>query len=144
MGGQGSKRKPDVCIVESMETLIAVLVSACILTAVLVVLGRLGAVSRARRSLAAGAASAGGRSCPLCSSALGPGERVKSSLFPGKADRIMHIFGCVHCWPATASAPRICPVCGRELDAEGWVIARYFERPGRRHVHVLGCTDCRG
>jgi hypothetical protein len=85
----------------------------------------------------------GERSCPLCSSVLAPGERVRSKLFPGKNDRIMHIFGCVHCWPATVSAPRICPVCGQVLDAEGWVIARYFESPGRKHVHVLGCTDCR-
>lgn len=85
----------------------------------------------------------GEKSCPLCSSVLGPGERVSSKLFPGKADRIMHIFGCVHCWPATVSAPRICPVCGKALDAEDWVVARYFERPGRKHVHVLGCPHCR-
>jgi hypothetical protein len=85
----------------------------------------------------------GSRECPLCFSDLAPGERVASKLFPGKSDRIMRIFGCVHCWPATPSVPRICPVCGQALDAQGWVTARYFERPGRKHVHVLGCTNCR-
>jgi hypothetical protein len=91
-----------------------------------------------------GTTGAGAKSCPLCRSVLVAGQTVKSSLFPGGADRIMHIFGCPHCWPATPSVPRICPVCGGALDAGGWVIARYFERPGRRHVHVLGCTGCRG
>lgn len=94
------------------------------------------------------------RSCPLCSTPLLKGERVNSQLFPGKEDRIMHIFGCVYCWPATASTPRYCPVCGGALSAEGWVTARYFERagmpgrgagsPARGHVHVLGCEACRG
>jgi hypothetical protein len=128
-----------------MAILIAALVSACLLTAAFVVLGRLAASSRARRTMSPEFGPEGTRFCPLCSSDLGPGERIKSSLLPGKADRIMHIFGCVHCWPATPSTvPRICPACGRALDVEGYVIARYFERPDRRHVHVLGCTGCRG
>ncbi|MGA2546730.1 MAG: hypothetical protein ABSF43_09295 [Rectinemataceae bacterium] len=127
-----------------MAILFAALVSACLLGAAFVVLGRLAASSRARRTLSHESAPAGRGYCPLCSSALGPGERVKSRLLPAKADRIMHIFGCVHCWPATPSIPRICPACGRALDIEGYVIARYFERPDRRHIHVLGCTGCRG
>jgi len=127
-----------------MEILIAAFLSACLLAAVFIVMGRLSPASRIRRDAGPEPVPAGARSCPLCSSLLGPGERVKSSLFPGKADRIMHIFGCAHCWPATPSVPRICPVCDQALDAEGWVIARYFERPDRRHVHVLGCTLCRG
>jgi hypothetical protein len=137
-----------------MEILVAAALAASLLAACLLLLGRLASAARARRGRkieGVDAAREGQRSCPLCASILGPGERVKSQLFPGKADRIMHIFGCVHCWPATPSAPRICPVCDRALDAEGWVVARYFERPaspglgpGRKHIHVLGCTGCRG
>ena len=133
----------------SMAIVAAALVSACLLALAFLGMRRLAAASRARAP-AERESRAGERSCPLCHSVLGAGQSVKSSLFPGKADRIMHIFGCPHCWPATPSAPRICPVCGQALDAQGWVIARYFERPGRdgmpsrRHVHVLGCTLCRG
>jgi hypothetical protein len=130
---------------------LAALLGAGILTALALLFGRGVASSRKRRAERASLARKKPRSCPLCSSILAPGERVTSQLFPGKSDRIMHIFGCVHCWPATPSAPRICPVCGKELDREGWVVARYFERPaengqgiGRKHIHVLGCTNCRG
>ena len=126
-----------------MAIVAAALVSACLLALALFGIRRLAAGSKARAP-AEIESRADARSCPLCHSVLVAGQRVKSSLFPGKADRIMHIFGCPNCWPATPSMPRICPVCGRTLDAEGWVIARYFERPGRRHVHVLGCTLCRG
>jgi hypothetical protein len=143
-----------------MEIAIAALVGACLLVAAFYGL-RGSAAARARSAAANRAAELAGtplsrrRTCPLCSSVLGPGERVKSSLYPGKADRIMHIFGCAHCWPTqpairvTQAAPRICPVCGNELDREGWVVARYFERPSRAglaakgHIHVLGCTGCR-
>jgi hypothetical protein len=136
-----------------MEILIAAVLAASLLVASILLLGRLAGAARDRRErLERGAAREGPspRACPLCSSTLGPGERVKSKLFPGKGDRIMHIFGCGYCWPATPSAPRICPVCGEELTRDGWVVARYFERPARpgqaerRHVHVLGCTSCRG
>jgi hypothetical protein len=152
-------------IVGPMELIAAVVIAGFLLAAVFLLVGRLAALMRARgsaaRTVPKSAAKAGGRSapprsgttpreCPLCSSVLGPGERVASKLFPGKGDRIMHIMGCVHCWPARPSVPRICPVCGGALDAEGWVTARYFERPGmpgrgpgRRHVHVLGCSHCR-
>jgi hypothetical protein len=122
----------------------AALVAACLLAAAFVGLSRLTTRGRTAGSSSRATSSASERSCPLCSSLLVDGERVKSSLFPGRGDRIMHIFGCVHCWPARAEAPRVCPVCREELGAEAWVIARYFERPGRRHVHVLGCTGCRG
>lgn len=125
-----------------MALVISVLVAACLLAAAFLALSRLRRGRRGKQRPRT--ASALDRTCPLCSSLLGPGERVKSSLFPGKTDRIMHIYGCIHCWPAAASVPRTCPVCLNELDAEAWVVARYFERPGRKHVHVLGCTGCRG
>jgi hypothetical protein len=168
MGGvwvdTASDCKPDLGIVESMWTLVAALLAACLLAAVFLAIGSLAARVKAwrlaRGEARGGAVPAGGRKgkkpgaghyreCPLCSSALGPGERVKSSIFPGKADRIMHIFGCAHCWPASAAdaqarRPRICPVCRKTLAPEAWVVARYFERPDRRHVHVLGCSACRG
>ena len=82
--------------------------------------------------------------CPLCSSPLASGERVKSDLSAGKGDRIMRIFGCPACWPSMdGRPPRRCPVCGLEIPREGYAVARYFERPGRKHVHVLGCSRCR-
>ena len=81
--------------------------------------------------------------CPLCSTPLGPGERVKSDIFPGKGDRLMRIFGCPRCLATEGGPPRFCPVCGTELAPGSWALARYFERPGRRHVHVLGCESCR-
>jgi hypothetical protein len=157
-----------------MELIVAVVLAGTFLAAIVILLGRLAAAAHSRRLEAKAAAKQGDsarpgeRSCPLCRSVLAPGERVKSKLFPGKGDRIMHIFGCVHCWPAgvsspgvsspgvsspgvsspgvsspSPSAPRICPVCGSVLEAEGWVTARYFESIGRRHVHVLGCANCR-
>jgi len=149
-----------------MELVVAVVLAGTLLAALFLLLGRLAAWRRSRilgrivmgpdaagrfaSSFAEGKPGAGGRACPLCCSALDHGERISSQLFPGKGDRIMRIFGCPHCWPATPSVPRICPVCGQTLDARGWVTARYFERaavpgraPGRKHVHVLGCTICR-
>jgi hypothetical protein len=143
-----------------MELVVAVVLAGTLLAVLFLLLGRLASWRRARilgritadpdatarfaSSFAEGKpGGADKRACPLCCSALAPGERISSTLFPGKGDRIMRIQGCPHCWPATPSAPRICPVCGQALDAQGWVTARYFERPGRRHVHVLGCTNCR-
>jgi hypothetical protein len=139
-----------------MELAIAIVLAGALLAILFLLVGRLAAWRRARLlgrvmadpdAAARIASSFGegkvGRACPLCFSALEPSERISSQLFPGKGDRIMRIFGCPHCWPATPSVPRICPVCGKALDAQGWVTARYFERPGRRHVHVLGCTNCR-
>jgi hypothetical protein len=135
-----------------MELVVAVVLAGSLLAAVFLFVGRLAARLRSRHVElgAKDAAKPGERSCPLCSSVLASGERVRSKLFPGEGDRIMQIFGCAHCWPATPSVPRICPVCGGALDAAGYVTARYFERPGgpgrgpgRRHVHVLGCANCR-
>jgi len=83
--------------------------------------------------------------CPVCSSRLGGGEQIKSALFPGKADRLCHIFGCPHCHPyKEVSIKRTCPVCKKAIPVEGYLIARLFDRPNnKRHVHILGCTICR-
>lgn len=83
------------------------------------------------------------RTCPLCKTVLVPGELVKSAVFPGKKDKMTHIFGCPHCYPPNLEDKRVCPVCLKEVPRDGYVIARMFETPGRKHVHVLGCTGCR-
>jgi hypothetical protein len=137
-----------VVILWKVDIVVAVLAASSFLAAAVLLIGRVGALARRRGSRAAGGASKA-RACPLCSSALEGGERIHSKLYPGKEDRIMHIFGCPRCWPATPSAPRLCPVCGKEIGREGYAVARYFERAigpgsgGRAHVHVLGCTECR-
>jgi len=100
------------------------------------------AVHAAREGLSPGEGVRPG-ACPLCSSALAPGERIKSDIYPGKGDRLMRIFGCPRCLAPDAPAPRTCPVCGSGLGRESWALARYFEKPGRRHVHILGCPACR-
>ncbi len=83
------------------------------------------------------------RRCPICDVIMENGDRVKSQVFPGKPDKMTHIFGCPACYPPNAIHKRICPVCKKEVPREGYVIARMFVSPGRKHVHVLGCTGCR-
>jgi hypothetical protein len=86
--------------------------------------------------------------CPLCGSALGPGERVHSVVFASSTpDKIMEISGCPHCRPP-ADVKRLCPVCKKELRPQDVVTARVFERKNatgaqKTHVHVLGCPRCR-
>jgi hypothetical protein len=136
-----------------MELAIAVIASGLLLAAILLGLERLRSGLRGRLAAGGRAPRPGDRSCILCSSVLGPGERIKSDISPaGAADRIMRIFGCAHCWPPGVSSPgaavpRACPVCGGALEGEDFAIARYFERagaPARGHIHVLGCNRCRG
>jgi hypothetical protein len=83
------------------------------------------------------------KTCPVCSSLLEYGERVKSAAFPGipNQGRMMHISGCVYC--LDGDRLRTCPVCGAIMENSDYLIARMFDRPGRSHVHVLGCTQCR-
>ena len=83
--------------------------------------------------------------CPVCASILHPGEQLKSAVYPGKSDRICHIFGCPHCYPFTEyGIDRICPVCKQEISAEGYLIARMFNRKDKKnHVHITGCTECK-
>ena len=82
-----------------------------------------------------------GSPCPICGSILIKAEKVKSIVYPGKPDKIMHIFGCPFCYPT--GEKRFCPVCSKEIEGEGYLIARVFEKPGKTHVHVLGCSGCR-
>lgn len=86
--------------------------------------------------------------CPLCGSALAPGEKVHSVVFTSTTrDKIMEISGCPHCRPP-AVLRRVCPVCKKDLRPADVVTARVFERkngegPAKTHVHVLGCPRCR-
>jgi hypothetical protein len=88
-------------------------------------------------------AAASPRKCPVCGAGLLPGELVRSAVYPGKQERLTHIFGCPHCYPARPASKRACPVCGVRLPPNAYLVARMFERPGRKHVHVLGCSLCR-
>lgn len=82
--------------------------------------------------------------CPLCSSDLYPGQRVKSKKYPSETnDTLMDVFGCPHCIPPYGKKDRICPVCNKKIPKSGYVIGRYFTRPDKQHLHVLGCTQCR-
>ena len=98
--------------------------------------------------------------CPICSTMLGPGERVKTTVFSGDGkqaidpqresfnsrrieDAMVHMYGCPYCYPPNGEHPRICPVCRNRVSDSGYVIARMFMRKDRKHVHVLGCTECR-
>jgi len=83
--------------------------------------------------------------CPLCRTLLSSGEQIKSAVYPGKDDKICHIFGCPHCHPFIEdNLSRICPVCKKPVPPEEYLVARLFERPNnKRHVHILGCTGCR-
>lgn len=98
--------------------------------------------------------------CPICNTMLGPGERVKTTVFSGDGkraldpeagsfnsrrieDAMVHMYGCPYCYPANREHRRICPVCKNEIPDSGYVIARMFMQKDRKHVHVLGCTECR-
>ncbi|MDR3342710.1 MAG: hypothetical protein LBT14_07985 [Treponema sp.] len=83
------------------------------------------------------------QTCPVCSTALEPGRRVKTAAFPAvKGERLMHIRGCPSC--LVGKQPRICPVCGAMLTLDEILIAKMVERPDHTHVHILGCTRCCG
>ena len=83
--------------------------------------------------------------CPVCNSRLVLGEQLKTVLYPGKKDRLCHIFGCPHCHPyKEENIERGCPVCKKTLPQEGYLVARLFNRTdNKKHVHILGCTECR-
>ena len=83
------------------------------------------------------------RQCPLCGSWLTTGERVRSVVFPGKQEKLVHVFGCPFCYPQGKQAPRVCPVCKKELSADSFLVGILWEKPEKRHLHISGCTQCR-
>jgi RNase P subunit RPR2 len=81
--------------------------------------------------------------CPLCSTALTQGERVKSIAFPSlKSERIMHIKGCPHCLDGEKT--RFCPVCNAILRKDEILTARMTAAAGKTSVKIFGCSRCGG
>ena len=84
--------------------------------------------------------------CPVCGIVLEDGQKIQSALFPGKGDRMCHIYGCPSCLSlgSAIAERRACPVCKMRIGPDEYLVARVFERGGKRqHVHVLGCVNCR-
>jgi len=132
-----------------MITLVITAVFGAVLLAVLVLLALTFRRPRSQEAPeAVGAPVTLSKTCPLCGSLLGPGQRVHSVVYATKTqDKIMEISGCPSCRPPATQA-RLCPVCKKELRPQDVVTARVFERPQaegakKTHVHVLGCPRCR-
>ena len=103
------------------------------------------AAKRSRFDRAEETRRSGGGVCPVCQSTLTGANQIKSVMYPGKKDRLCHIFGCPNCHPyAKPGITRICPVCKKPVAEEAYLVARMFDRAGgKHHVHILGCTNCR-
>ena len=84
--------------------------------------------------------------CPLCGSALLPGEDLVSRVYRpmNVPDQLMIVMGCPHCYPVCESGvKRICPVCHKSVEANQSLTARLFNKTaGKKHVHVIGCSNC--
>lgn len=85
--------------------------------------------------------------CPLCGSALLPGEDLVSRVYRpmNVPDQLCTINGCPHCFPVMeAGLKRQCPVCHKAVPLEnGHLVARLFNKSsGKKHVIVTGCSEC--
>jgi len=84
--------------------------------------------------------------CPVCNSALLPGENLVSKVYRpmNVPDQLCHISGCPHCYPvAEPGVSRTCPVCGKPVAPDGQLVARLFNyKDGKKHVLVMGCSNC--
>ncbi len=85
--------------------------------------------------------------CPLCRSALLPGEDLISRVYRpmNVPDQLCTVNGCPHCYPVPEPGlKRECPVCGKNVPVkEGHLVARLFNYDsGKKHVIVTGCTEC--
>ena len=84
--------------------------------------------------------------CPVCNSALLPGENIVSRVFRpmNVPDQLCTIYGCPHCYPkAEAGLKRECPVCKKAVAQDGHLVARLFNyKDKKKHVRVMGCTSC--
>ena len=83
------------------------------------------------------------RPCPLCSSLLAGGDRLRSIVFPGENEKIVHILGCPKCYPENEKNKRTCPVCRNILPPSGFIIGSMWENRGKKHLHVTGCSMCK-
>ena len=82
------------------------------------------------------------RVCPICGSRLSPGERVRTAAYPGKDERLVHMYGCPRCYGSRAVLRRRCPVCHRSLSGEDHLVGRLLKEEGLSRVKVWGCSRC--
>ncbi len=80
--------------------------------------------------------------CPVCGSEQGEGESVRTVAYPGQGERLVHLYGCSHCYGAAARLPRRCPVCGALLEGEDYLVGRLLAGEPRGRVRVWGCSRC--
>jgi hypothetical protein len=81
--------------------------------------------------------------CIICGSVLKKGERLRSTVYTGEDESIVHVFGCPHCYGDYATRERRCPVCKRLLSEEAYLIGRMWKRrSGKQHLRIAGCTRC--
>ncbi len=81
--------------------------------------------------------------CIICGSILKRGERLRSTVYTGENESIVHVFGCPHCFGEYAMRERRCPVCKRLLSEEDYLIGRMWKRrSGKQHLRIAGCTRC--
>lgn len=86
--------------------------------------------------------------CPLCNSALYPGEDLFTRVYRPMTvnDQLCTIKGCPHCYPVKeAGLKRECPVCHKEVDGKtGHLVAHLFNKTsdGKKHLIVSGCNSC--
>jgi C4-type Zn-finger protein len=81
--------------------------------------------------------------CPICGSGLDEGESVRTVAYPGRGERLVHLYGCSRCYGAAASVPRRCPVCRALLEGEDYLVGRLLPGEPRGRVRVWGCSRCR-
>lgn len=86
--------------------------------------------------------------CPVCGTALLPGENLVSKVFTTNGqvnDQICYIYGCPHCFPrCEPGIKRTCPVCKKNVEQNQYLLARRFNKTksGTPHVIVNGCGNC--
>jgi hypothetical protein len=79
--------------------------------------------------------------CPVCSSILNDGERVKSAAISlAKGEKLLHISGCPHC--LYGEEKRACPVCFAEITRDEFLTAKMTIQDGKNNVKIFGCSHC--
>ncbi|MDR2783313.1 MAG: hypothetical protein LBB48_05665 [Treponema sp.] len=81
--------------------------------------------------------------CPVCSSILNHGERVKSAaISSANGEKLLHISGCPHC--LYGEEKRTCPVCFTEITRDEILTAKMTIKDGKNNVKIFGCSHCGG
>jgi hypothetical protein len=81
--------------------------------------------------------------CPVCSSIIKKGDKIKTVAYSHGKEKITLIYGCPVCYPPKIDVKRICPVCKKELGKDGYLIGRMWEEKNKKHLHIYGCTLCK-